>query len=148
MASQKTPFQNQALIIRSGDRVSGTSNAFYLANNFYDLLSERKYTLPLVNCSFYNDVATSSVPVEIEINFMGADISMCSSSNRSTYIYTFVINTQCSYSTVQGPLAEIKINQSPPQIKVDVYKYVNNIKTTFTGISDFILVFQLKRIDE
>ena len=73
-----TPYSNQSFILRSADRTSGSVDSFSLTNNFYDILSAGRYTLQLVESSFFHDVASGSIQVEIEVNFMGASLSMSS----------------------------------------------------------------------
>ena len=55
------PYTNQAFILRSSDRTSGSANSFSLTNNFYDILSQGRYTLQLVENSFFQDVASGSI---------------------------------------------------------------------------------------
>jgi hypothetical protein len=144
-----TPYSNQSFILRSADRTSGSVDSFSLTNNFYDILSAGRYTLQLVESSFFHDVASGSIQVEIEVNFMGASLSMSSSNSRSSYIHNFVITSQSSHcTTLPGPMIELLTNTSPPQISVNVYRYNSNVKTPFTGISEFSLTFQLKRLNE
>lgn len=143
------PYTNQAFILRSADRTSGSADSFSLTNNFYDILSPGRYSLQLVENSFFHDVASGSIQVEIEINFMGASLSMSSSNSRSSYIHNFVITSQSSYcTTLPGSIVELSTNTSPPQISVNVYRYNSNVKTAFTGLSEFALTFQLKRMDD